>query len=485
MRSSFLPFRTPARAGILIAAFIAVLAAALAVSAPAPVGASNHFPSFADLAERLQPSVVNISTETVVEARQRRFPSIPGNPGDPWNQFFRRFFEGSPFSEPRRQERSSLGSGFIIGEEGLIVTNNHVVEKAVRINIIFQDRKKRRAKVVGRDARTDLALLKVDLKAGEKLHALKFGDSDKLRVGDWVMAIGNPFGLSHTVTVGIVSAKGRVISADPYDDFIQTDASINPGNSGGPLFNLRGEVIGINTAIFSRGGGNIGIGFAIPVNVAKSVIPQLRNGGVTRGFLGVTIQEVNEALAKNFGLNKAKGALVSNVVKDGPAGKAGLQRGDVIVEVNGKAVPNSRTLPRMVAQIPPGSRTELKIIRNGQTRKITVTLGKLPETAEVASLPPQEMGKKLGIQVQDLTPEIAQQLRSKIGKGAVITNVVPGSPASRAGLRRGDVIIEANRKPVGKAADLEKILKFGKDAVNVFLIDRRGDVIYVPVEVTG
>jgi serine protease Do len=485
MRSAILLFRTPARAGILIAAFIAVLAAALAVSAPAPVGASNHIPSFADLAERLQPSVVNISTETIVEAKQRAFPSIPGNPGDPWNQFFRRFFEGSPFNQPRRQERSSLGSGFIIGEEGLIVTNNHVVAKATRINIIFQDRKKRRAKVVGRDARTDIALLKVDLKAGEKLPALKFGNSDKLRVGDWVMAIGNPFGLSHTVTVGIVSAKGRVIGAGPYDDFIQTDASINPGNSGGPLFNLRGEVIGINTAIFSRGGGNIGIGFAIPVNVAKSVIPQLRNGGVTRGFLGVTIQEVSEALAKNFALDKAKGALVSNVVKDGPADKGGLRRGDVIVEVNGKTVPNSRTLPRMVAKLPPGSRAELKIIRNGQTRKVTVTLGKLPESPVVASLPPQEMGKKLGIQVQDLTPESAQQLQSETGKGAVITNVAPGSPASRAGLRRGDVIIEANRKPVEKAADLGKILKFGKDAVNVFLIDRRGDVIYVPVEVTG
>ncbi len=485
MRSLILHFRTPARAGILIAVLIAVLAAALVVSAPAPTGASNHTPSFADLAERLQPSVVNVNTETVVAARQRPFPSIPGNPGDPWNQFFRRFFEGSPFSSPRRQGRSSLGSGFIIGEDGLIVTNNHVVAKATRINVIFQDRKKRRAKVVGRDVRTDIALLRVDLKAGEKLPALKFGNSDKLRVGDWVMAIGNPFGLSHTVTAGIVSAKGRIIGAGPYDDFIQTDASINPGNSGGPLFNLQGEVIGINTAIFSRGVGNVGIGFAIPVNVAKSVIPQLRNGGVTRGFLGVTIQEVNEALAKNFGLNKAKGALVSNIVNDGPADKGGLQRGDVIVEVNGKAILNSHTLPLMVAKLSPGSRAELKIIRNGQTRKITVTLGKLPETAEVANLPPQKMGKKLGIQVQDLTPEIAQQHQSNSGKGAIITNVVPGSPASRAGLRRGDVIIEANRKPVEKAADLGKILTFGKDAVNVFLIDRRGNVHYVPVEVAG
>ncbi len=410
-------------------------------------------------------------------------------PGDPWSEMLRRFFEGQqpPGMEGRprpRQKSTSLGSGLIVdSKEGLVLTNNHVIAKATKITVMTQDKKRRKATVVGRDPRTDIALLRIEKKAGEILPAVKLGNSDKLRVGDWVVAIGNPFGLAHTVTAGIVSAKGRVIGAGPYDNFIQTDASINPGNSGGPLFNLSGEVVGINTAIFSRGGGNIGIGFAIPINQAKDLMPQLRKGTVVRGFLGVSIQPVDDALAKALGLKNTKGALVSSLVKEGPSSKAGVKRGDVVLSLNGKPVEGPRALSRMAARISPGRKVKLKIFRNGKSMDITVVSGKMPGPEQVASASSKtEMGEKLGIEGQNLTPEIASQIGAGTKHGVVIVSVKPGSPADKAGIKRRDIIVEANKKPIKKVEDLSSAIKHSKKAGNLFLIERRGATRYVVVE---
>ncbi len=475
------------------ALFVAVAVFIFAQSGSTATGQVQGLPSLADLAERLKPSVVNISSETVVKTPQGGIPGIPGSPGDPWNEFFRRFFEGpggpgfpgGPRQSPRK--RQNLGSGLIVdSKEGLVLTNNHVVEKATKITVTTLDQKQRKATIVGRDPRTDLALLRVEIKKGETLPAVKLGDSDKLRVGDWVMAIGNPFGLALTVTAGIVSAKGRVIGAGPYDDFIQTDASINPGNSGGPLFNLDGEVVGINTAIFSRGGGNIGIGFAIPVNMAKNLMPQLRKGSVVRGFLGVTIQTVNAAMAKALGLKEKRGVLVASVAEDGPAAKAGIKRGDLILSLNGETVNAPRELSKMAARLSPGSKARLKIIRKGKDKTVTLTAGKLPDQNQVAALPSKEkVGQKLGIQGENLTPEVARQLGTRSTQGVVIMSVKPGSPAAKAGLRRGDVIIEANQKTVNNVQNLTKALKDKKNESNLFLIERRGNTHYVVIERIG
>jgi serine protease Do len=471
----------------LLVPLVVLLSVQVGTTAPSQI---KGLPSLADLAERLKPSVVNISSETIVQAPHG---GIPGAPGDPWNEFFRRFFEGpggpgfpgGPRKSPRK--RRSLGSGLIVdSEEGLILTNNHVVEKATSITVTTQDKIKRKATIVGRDPRTDLALLRVEKKPGESLPSVKLGDSDKLRVGDWVMAIGNPFGLALTVTAGIVSAKGRVIGAGPYDDFIQTDASINPGNSGGPLFNLDGEVVGINTAIFSRGGGNIGIGFAIPVNMAKSLMPQLRKGTVVRGFLGVTIQLVDEKMAKALGLKEKKGVLVASLVEGGPASKAGIKRGDLILSLNGKKVSNPRELSRMAARLSPGKKATLKILQKGKPKSIEIKVGKLPEPAQVAGLLSKDkVSNKLGIQGQNLTPKLARQLNSRSTHGVVVVGVKPGSPAAKAGLRRGDVIIEANQKSVNNLRDLTAALKGKKKGGELFLIERRGNTHYVAIEGLG
>lgn len=475
------------------ALFVAVAVFIFVQSGSTATSKVQGLPSLADLAERLKPSVVNISSETVEKAPRGGVPGIPGSPGDPWNEFFRRFFEGpggpgfpgGPRQSPRK--RQNLGSGLIVdSKEGLVLTNNHVVEKATKITVTTLDQKKRKATVVGRDPRTDLALLRVEIKKGETLPAVKLGDSDKLRVGDWVIAIGNPFGLALTVTAGIVSAKGRVIGAGPYDDFIQTDASINPGNSGGPLFNLDGEVVGINTAIFSRGGGNIGIGFAIPVNMAKSLMPQLRKGSVVRGFLGVTIQTVNDAMAKALGIKEKKGVLVASVAENGPAAKAGVKRGDLILSLNGEKVNAPRELSKMAAQLSPGNKARLKIIRKGKDMTITLKAGKLPDQNQVAALPSKKkVGQKLGIQGENLTPEVARQLGVQSTQGVVIMNVKPSTPAAKAGLRRGDVIIEANQKTVNNVQDLTKALKDKKNGSNLFLIERRGNTHYVVIEKLG
>ncbi len=447
-------------------------------------------PSLAGLAEKLSPSVVNISTE--VEVAKNPGGTIPGMPGNLWNEFFRRFYEG-PFGpnprgglpEPRSRRSQNLGSGFIVTDAGLVLTNNHVVENASKITVRFNDKKKRKAKVVGRDPQTDIALLQVEAKPGDTFNPVKLGDSGKLRVGDWVVAIGNPFGLSHTVTAGIVSAKGRVIGSGRYDDFIQTDASINPGNSGGPLFDLNGNVVGINTAIFSRGGGNIGIGFAIPVNIAKKLIPQLRKGSVTRGFLGVTIQPVNESLAKGLELKETRGALVSSLVKGGPAEKAGIKRGDVIVGVDKKKIENPRALSMAAADLMPGSIAKVDVIRKGKKRVIELKVGKMPGSEESAEVPKPALRNRLGIETQNLTPEIRNQIGAKTQKGVVISNVLPNTPAATAGLRRGDVIIEANNKAVADTNELHEALKKGENEGNLFVIERRGATLYVALDGKG
>ena len=481
-------FKSAGSACVLAATFLGLALFFAPANAQSAVGAGG-LPSLAGLVEKLSPSVVNISSETRVEASTRE--RFPGFPGDMWNEFFRRFHEG-PFRrgprgglrpQPRQQ---SQGSGFIVSEKGLVITNNHVVEKASRITVRFKDQRKRKAKVVGRDSQTDIALLQIETKPGDAFTALKLGDSEKLRVGDWVMAIGNPFGLSHTVTAGIVSAKGRVIGSGRFDDFIQTDASINPGNSGGPLFDLNGNVVGINTAIFTRGGGNIGIGFAIPISVAKKLLPQLRTGVVTRGFLGVSIQPVNESLAKELGLKDTHGALVSNVIEDAPAEKAGVKRGDVIVSVNEKKIETPRQLSMTAADLKPGSTAKVGIIRDGAKREVELKVARLPgPKEEMAKATKPALQKDLGIEGQKLTPEVKKQVGAKAKKGVVITNVLPDSPASAAGLRRGDIIIEANRKPVSDTKQLQEALKKGKNTGNLLVVERKGTTFYVALEGKG
>ncbi|MCY3824374.1 MAG: DegQ family serine endoprotease [Nitrospinae bacterium] len=465
-----------------LALFLTPITAQSAVSA-------GKLPSLAGLAEKLSPAVVNISTEAKMETSSRG--EFPGFPGDLWNEFFRRFHEGpfrrGPRGGLRPQPRlQNMGSGFIVTDTGLVVTNNHVVENASKITVRFKDQKKRKAKVVGRDPQTDIALLQIETKPGDTFTAVRLGDSEKLRVGDWVMAIGNPFGLSHTVTAGIVSAKGRVIGSSRFDNFIQTDASINPGNSGGPLFDLNGNVVGINTAIFSRGGGNIGIGFAIPINIAKKLLPQLRKGVVTRGFLGVSIQPVNENLAKELSLKETRGALVSNVIENAPAEKAGIKRGDVIVSINERNIENPRQLSLAAADLKPGSIAKVGIIRDGKKHDIKIQVGKLPgSTEELAKTSKPALQKKLGIEGQNLTPEIRKQIGAKTKKGVVISNVLPDSPAAMAGLRRGDVIVEANRKAIANTNQLREALKKAENKGNLLVVERRGTTFYVALEGKG
>jgi serine protease Do len=342
-----------------------------------------------------------------------------------------------------------------------------VVDGADQIKVKLADGKEFNGKVIGRDPKTDLAVIKIEGTAD--LQALPLGNSDDLKVGSWVVAVGSPFGLEQTVTAGIVSAKGRVIGSGPYDNFIQTDASINPGNSGGPLVNLKGEVVGINTAIIASGQG---IGFAIPVNMAKEIVPQLEEKGrVVRGWLGVGIQEVTPALAKSFDLKEKKGALVSQVYKDSPAEKGGIEQGDIIVQYDGKDVADSKDLPRMVASTPVGKSVTVKLLRNGKPVEREVKVGEMEEKQEIAKAPSQ---KSLGITIQNITPEIARGLGLKKDTGVVITRVEPGSPASEAGLQSGDVILEVNRTPVKDAGDFVKKVEKARDQNNVLLFIQRG-----------
>lgn len=423
-----------------------------AAPAPAPrsVTFEKGFPSLRGLVKATKPSVVNISTTTVVKGIEGSgpFKGFFGN-----DELFDKFFGDAP---TREFKQKSLGSGFIIDKEGYILTNNHVVEKASSIKVKLSDDKEYDAKVVGKDAKTDLALIKIN--ARNSLPVAAMGDSDSLEVGDWVMAVGNPYGLDHTVTVGIVSAKGRVIGQGPYDDFIQTDASINPGNSGGPLFDLQGQVVGINTAIIS---GGQGIGFAIPINMAKGLLPQLKNKGkVVRGWLGVVIQKVTPDLAQTFGLKTAMGALVSDITEGSPAAKADIRRGDIIVSFDGKPVKEMDQLPRMVAAIEVGKKAKVGLVREGKPVDVEVTIGEIAEekVREAENAAP-EVEKTLGLVVRNITPEIAHHLDLKDGKGVIVTDIQRGSPAEEADVRAGDIIKEMNRKSVSNVDDFKQILQ--------------------------
>ena len=451
---------------------------------PAPV---TMVPDFASLAERLSAVVVNISTRSAPSrqegSQQFRGPRGPGGPGGPGSPFgegdprefwepFERFFGPMP-PQQRQPRQRSLGSGFIVDPAGLIITNNHVIENADEVLVKLDDDKEYKATIVGKDAKTDIALLRID--GAPTLTAAPLGDSDSLKVGDWVMAIGNPFGLDHTVTAGIVSAKGRFIGAGNYDDYIQTDAAINPGNSGGPLLNVRGEVVGINSAIFSRTGGNIGIGFAIPVNLAKELLPQLKEKGrVVRGWLGVLIQKVTPEIAQSLGLEGTQGALVADVVSGGPAEKAGVKVGDVITEFDGHPVRESNELPMIVARTPIGKEVSVKVLRDKGPIDLTVTIAELSdEETQVAGTKGSE--DKLGLTVQTLTPEIASNLGVDEDKGVVVTSVEGDSVAEEAGLRRGDIILEVNRHQVNDADAFRNALKEREAGKNILFLVRRGD----------
>ncbi len=431
------------------------------------------------LAKELTPSVVNVNTTQMIKGRGMRFQS-PFGEDDPFNEFFKRFFGDGP----RQFKSTSLGSGFIINRDGYILTNNHVVQNATEISVKLSDAREFKAKVIGKDPKTDIALIKID---ASNLRVIPFGDSDKLEVGEPVMAIGNPFGLNQTVTTGIVSAKGRFIGEGPYDNFIQTDASINRGNSGGPLININGEAVGINTAIFSPTGGSIGIGFAIPIDMAKEVLPQLKDrGSVTRGWLGVAIQQMTPELAKTFGLKQADGgALVSDVVDGSPAEQAGVKQGDVIVEFDGKKVKSSTELPHIVGGTGVGKEVVMKVVRDGAELQLKVKVGELKDE-QMAALASPSTKSRLGIEVQQLTAELSRKFGIKDDKGVVITSVEPDSPSEEAGLKPGDLVLEINRTKVATVSQVRKALeKTRPEEPTVVLVKRNGATRYVVVRSEG
>ncbi|HJV65326.1 MAG TPA: DegQ family serine endoprotease [Geomonas sp.] len=417
-------------------------------------------PDFVKLAKKLKPTVVNISTSKTIAVQNHQHPYGM----DPFQEYFNKFFD-----TPRHPyKQKSLGSGFIISDDGYIITNNHVVAGADEIKVKLTDGREFKGELKGRDEKLDLALVKINAKG--QLPVAPLGDSDKLEVGEWVMAIGNPFGLAQTVTAGIVSAQGRVIGSGPYDDFIQTDASINPGNSGGPLFNANGEVIGINTAILA---GGQGIGFAIPVNMAKAILTQLKETGkVTRGWLGVSVQMVTPELAKSFGLEAEKGALVAEVTKDSPAEKSGIKGGDIILEFDGHVIHEMSELPRLVASTPVGKKVKVVLLRDDKQQTVPVTIEEMKDGSdEDVAL----TSDKLGVKVADLTPERAQQLRLKSDRGVVITEVQPDSLADRAGLQEGDVIREINGMRINSVADYGKAITSVKKGEYLKVLLRRNN----------
>ena len=453
-----------------------VVQAAPETAAPGITVTPSGLPSFADLADHVSPAVVHVRVVGVEKASERGHPSFERRRGGPRNPFGPQFPFPPGFGGPRPHQgipRRSSGSGFIIRNDGLIITNNHVVESASEIMVTLPDEREYQAKILGRDPKTDLAVLKVEPE--RDLPVANLGDSEDVRVGDWVMAIGNPFGLSNTVTAGIVSAKGRTIGAGPYDDFIQTDASINPGNSGGPLFNEKGEVVGINTAIFGNGGGNIGIGFAIPINLAKQLVPDLETKGhVTRGWLGVTIQKMTTELAESLDLDGPNGALVADVTPDSPADRGGLERGDVIVSYDGHTVKENADLPLLVANTKVGIKVPIDVVRDGKTRTLTVEIAKLDEP-EVASGPAAAKRGKWGMALRDLTPEERDRMRLKASEGVIVAGVRPDSPAADAGVREGDVILEVNRTPVKTVDELKKAIATVAEDKSLLLLLRRNN----------
>ena len=471
---------------ILLLSLIMSPEALFALSSDTHPLASNIF---VEIAKKQNPAVVNVSNKSKSKALPRRnFPIPRPGPGqdrspDPFRDFYDRFFRERPNQQPKK----GMGSGFVIDKEGHILTNYHVIEGADEIVVTLEDKGKEKeytATLIGSDSKTDIALVKIKREPGDNTEFpfLRLGSSENLEVGEWVVAIGNPFGLSHTVTVGVVSALGRSIGAGPYDEFIQTDASINPGNSGGPLINIEGEVIGINTAIISGNtGGNVGIGFAIPINIAKGILKDLKEtGSVTRGWLGVMIQKITPELKKSFGLSQSEGALVGDVIPNGPADKGGVKRGDVITRFDNQAVREMEDLPKIVAATTPGSVVDVEVIRDGSRKVLRITIEVLKDTKEtvVAKADP------LGLQVQDITEELAQSLKLEGVDGVLVSDVVAGNAASEAGIRRGDVISEMNRVPVKNLQDYNNLLaNVEKGSSVLFLVKRGGSTIYIAVKV--
>ncbi|HVH75025.1 MAG TPA: DegQ family serine endoprotease [Stellaceae bacterium] len=486
------PARRVAVAGVLLI-LVPAFGAARAVARPAPA-------SFADLVDKLSPAVVNISTIETLKPEQggnnpsSRLPQFP--PGSPFDQFFHNFFDrpGQSQREAAPRRASSLGSGFIVDPRGFIVTNNHVIAGADQITVILHDDTNLKAKVVGRDKKTDIALLKVD--AGRPLPAVEWGNSDAARVGDWVLAIGNPFGLGGSVTAGILSARQRDINSGPYDDFLQTDAAINRGNSGGPMFNMNGHVIGINTAIYSPSGGSIGIGFAIPSVLARAVVGELmneRDHTVHRGWLGVRIQEVTPEIAETLGLDKPRGALVASTAPKGPAAAAGIAAGDVILEFDGRPVTDMRRLPQLVAETPVEKRVPVGLWRKHAPLTLDVTVGRLDEKAEklasaLAAAPHRDQPQAprvtaLGLTLSAITPELKTKFSlSGDAKGVVVVDVAKDSRAATEGLRAGDVIMEAAQREVASPTDIVGRIaaakKSGRKAI-LLLVQRKGDLRFV------
>jgi serine protease Do len=494
-------------------------AAAVVLMLGQPVGAQVHGPdSVADVAAPLLDAVVNISTSQTVASSRSAVPTPQLPEGSPFQDFFNDFFneQDGNGSAPRRVQ--SLGSGFVIDPSGLIVTNHHVIAVADEITANFTDGRKLIAKLIGHDEKTDIALLLVESET--PLKAVAFGNSDTIRVGDWVMAIGNPFGLGGTLTVGIVSARNRVINSGPYDDFIQTDAAINRGNSGGPLFNMKGEVIGVNTAIISPTGGSIGIGFAVPSKIANNVIGQLREFGETRrGWIGVRIQEVTDDVAKGLGLASAKGALIAGVDESGPAAAGGMKAGDVVVNVDGQAIDRMSQLPRLVADLPVGKTVSVVVLRDGKEETLSVTLGRLEESEQAAASPdatdPEEATKPdaegtdqaneppastdepvavvtgpLGLGLEDLSPDTRGRfgIAADVGAGVVVTAVQPGSAAEDKRLQAGDVIVEIAQEPVKSTeevnARLEALRAEGRTSVQLVVQNAEGHVRWVNLPLT-
>jgi len=444
--------------------FILVLGISCNVSALA-----KELPDFTDLVEKQGAAVVNISTTQIIR-NEPTFPNVPE--GDPFYDFFRRF---AP-QMPREQESQSLGSGFIISADGYIMTNAHVVDHADKITVRLTDKREFRAKVIGADRRTDVALLKIDATGLPKVNV---GNPDKLKVGEWVVAIGSPFGFDSSVTAGIVSAKGRSLPQDNFVPFIQTDVAINPGNSGGPLFNMNEEVVGINSQIYTRSGGSMGLSFAIPIDVAMQVSDQLRTSGkVTRGRIGVTIQEMTRELAESFGLSKPNGALISSVEKNAPADKAGIEASDVILKFDGKEVNNSSDLPRMVAAIKPGTKVVVELWRKGETRKVTVEVAEMPDDGMLARASKKQEGdagetvSRLGIAVSELSKEQQQELQIN---GGLLVEDVKGSAARAAGLHQGDVLLAIGNAQIRSLAQFNEFIKQVPKGKNVALLVRRDD----------
>ena len=481
----------------------AALAAALLLPGPAPAKPAPD--SFADLAAKLLPAVVNVSTTQTIKPGEGG--SSPGHslgpdvpqfpPGSPFEEFFKDFFnrnrEGGGNREALPRRATSLGSGFVIDPAGLVVTNNHVIADADEITVTLQDDTNFKAEVVGRDTKTDIALLRI--KPSKPLASVKFGDSDQTRIGDWVLAIGNPFGLGGTVTAGILSARAREINAGPYDDFLQTDAAINRGNSGGPMFNMNGDVIGINTAIYSPSGGSIGIGFAIPSNLARPVVEQLKEfGKPRRGWLGVNIQSVTDEIAESLGLDKPRGALIASVRDGGPAQVAGIQPGDVVLSFDGKDVSDMRHLPRIVAETAIDKAVKVTVWRKRKEVTLDVKVGELKETEQQASLPaskqqpatPSDQIQVLGLSLANMSPDLRERFSlSDDAAGVVVTNVDSASQAAEKGVKAGDMIVEVAQEEVKSAGQINDLVdaakKAGRKSV-LLLVDRQGDLRFVALK---